>query len=266
MQRPFENQPAQITFTSDYHELVEGDLRPGRPVTLRYDPDRLKPPAEYTFGDDSHPIHAQAKYRMGDEITSVPLRGPRILHPDRDPTGQGSMLTGRLEVPDDADHLELWVHGEMPDGARWDSDDGRNFWFRFPYLDLPSVSARVEKASDASAVFTLEVTARPYVGGVRVRSRDMASRDPVTQEQDLAESGAAREDRLWRLQAPAAAGAVIRFKLYYRVAERWYKDDNSSRYYLAERDDARVAVPPPPAALADAVDKWSARVSDRTKE
>ena len=35
--------PAQITFTADFHELLEGDLRPGEPVTLRYDPRRIVP-------------------------------------------------------------------------------------------------------------------------------------------------------------------------------------------------------------------------------
>ena len=44
--RAFEGLPPQITFTSDFHELMRGDLRPGTDMRLRYDPARIVPPGE----------------------------------------------------------------------------------------------------------------------------------------------------------------------------------------------------------------------------
>src|SRR5687767_7893957 len=107
MERRFAYSPAQISFTSDFHELLQGDLRPGKSLTLRYDPDRLSPAAEYTFGDPRWPIVAHLRYTDRGAVTDLFLEGLVTPVPDRDPMGQGSMLTASTVVPTDAAFVEL---------------------------------------------------------------------------------------------------------------------------------------------------------------
>jgi hypothetical protein len=47
----------------------------------------------------------------------------------------------------------------------------------------------------------------------------------------------------------------VQFKLYYWIGEVRYKDDDSGLYYLAHQGEPE-RVPPPPAALAQAVKAW----------
>lgn len=261
MQRRFENQAPQLSFTSDFHELLEGDLRPGAPLTIRYDPDRLAPLQGYIFGDDRWQIMAHLRFVDQGPVTDLQLRGPLTALPDRDPMGQGAMLTASTVIPREARFLEVWVSGEMPDGTHWDSDYGYNYWFRFPYLDLYIVSAEVVPHDRGDARFTLSVTSVPEVDAVRVRYSDITTRVRVKREENLREGLRTAEGRRrWEFDDGVALTALIRFKLYYWTGGRRYKDDNSGQYYTADRPDLREEVPPPPKALVGAAHDWQTKL------
>ena len=265
MLRRYIGQAPQVSFTSDFHELLEGDLRPGVTLKLRYDPDRLSPPPGYAFADPSWPVFAHAQFLENGVIAARALTANPTTVPDRDAMGQGSMLTGTVEVPTDAQFVELWFCGDMPDGIHWDSDYGKNFWFRFPYADLEVTAAVVQRAT--SAQFRVEVTSISDVQRVTVRYYDMAGgANPVRREESLARGSLTPAGRrLWGYEKPVAASALIRFKLYYWILDRRFKDDNSGYYYVADRPDLGERVPPPPAALLEAARDWEQRLSSFKK-
>jgi hypothetical protein len=261
MKRRLLNRPAQISFTSDFHELVEGDLRPGGVVTLSYDPNRMPLPPDYTFGDPRWAFTAMARFRDHGPVADVSLKGAFTRHPDRDPTGQGSMLRGTLNVPPDALFVELWSALSAPDGTHWDSDYGRNFWFRFPFQDIPVIAATVTPDNKGTAELRLDIEAEPNVDGAVVRYYDMSQRTQVIKrEEALSLVGPIGAHRKWTYAETVAANAAIRFKLYYWVGGRRYKDDNSSKYYVADIPATRETIPAPPAALVAAAREWQRKL------
>lgn len=263
IKRHFHDKPAYLTFTSDFHELLEGDLRPGGPVTLRYDPHRIVPEGDdYRFGDAQRPIYLHAVFHRGgaeiSRILSTP--GGTVDLPVRDETGQGYMLAATLDVPADADYVGLWFRFETSTGETvWDNDHGTCFWFRFPSSDIEVVTADVAtKARAKTGSFVLEVAAAPTVE--RVAARFLAVNDSTfaKTQVDLVKTDRsdARGRSIWvTADMPVPAKAILRFKLYYWLDGRRYKDDNSSRYYLAPLPEPED-VPPPPADLAAASAAW----------
>src|SRR5512147_3256369 len=110
--KAYVGKPAQITFTADFHELLEGDLRPGEPVTLRYDPRRIVPAGDpYIFGSPQHPINAFAQFRDEGPVSQEVLTSPAgiVAEPKYDISGsRGSMLAATITVPDDAQRVIIW--------------------------------------------------------------------------------------------------------------------------------------------------------------
>lgn len=264
MKRRLEDRPAQISFTSDYHELVEGDLRAGKPLAVRYDPDRVNPPHDYMFGDPRWPFTATFRFLKEGPVTRVLLEGELTPLPDRDPMGQGSMLTASVDVPGGAQFIEMWFKGELSDGAHWDSEHGNNFWFRFPYQDIPVITGTVTPNPDGMADLRIAIETDEVVHGVVIRYYDMSTRVRVKREEALSQTGRTAGGHLqWQYSEQVAADAIIRFKLYYWVSNRRYKDDNSSEYYIAERPEMRQLVPPPPEALVVAARAWQEKFGKR---
>jgi hypothetical protein len=260
MLRRFQGRPAQLSFTSDFHELLEGDLQPGSSLTLRYDPDRLSPPPSYTFGDPRWPVVAFLRFFEHGPMTSLSLVGSVTHLPDRDPTGQGSMLTGVAALPAHAQFVEVWFQGGTND-IHWDSDYGSNFWFRFPYQDLSTIVATVSIADDQNARFQLSVSSIAAVHAMHVRFYDAANSVPVKQEEAL-RSGllvSSTAEHAWRFECAVTPTAHIRFKLYYWIGDKRFKDDNSGQYYIAERPEAQEKIPPPPPGLISAAREWVAK-------
>jgi hypothetical protein len=253
-------EPPRITFTHDFHELVRGDLRPGAVLTLRYDPLRIvRPEDDYVFGDPGRPVVAHLLFRSGEPPLDRTLQSRlgMLSTPDIDRTGNGSMLTAQVPIPDDADRLEIWFTYASRRGLEYDNDQGRNFWFGFTEAEFRLIDTDVV-ARDGGAEFRVRVAAAKDVDKVTVRLRPVTAAAFEKIELDLARTDEVDGDwPVWSLagvQLPA--GAHVLFKLYYWRAGVRYKDDNEGRYFPSPPPPVEI-VPPPPPELAEAAKAWS---------
>src|SRR5262245_17325891 len=125
----------QITFTADFHELVQGELRPG-PCVLRYDPLRLLPFEEIAaLSGGVRSIVACVNFHPagGHWEQELKFRVTPQMQTLADPTGQGVMLETKFDLPQGCEELECWFYSaDASGGKRWDSRMGKNFWLRFP--------------------------------------------------------------------------------------------------------------------------------------
>jgi hypothetical protein len=255
--------PAQIIFTSDFHEVVTGDLRPGHPVVLSYDPKRIVPEGEpYMLGDPKWPVNASVPFRDGEPATNVMLESPggMIKEPDEDITGQGSMLKAQLMVPDKADLVIVWFSYLSRSGAMvYDNDHGTNYYFGFPSRDIAVLSATV--VSDPQTPysgFAVSAAAAASVEAVSVRYRSVSDPKAEKAEVKLEKTGQSDDQGrpIWSVAGVAVPyRSVVRFKVFYWIGGRRFKDDNSGHYYLAPQPEPDK-VPPPPPELVKAAQAW----------
>ena len=255
--------PAEITFTCDFHELVGGDLRPGGPVLLRYDPLRIVPPEDpYRFGDPEQPVIAHLSFRQGATPIDVPLRSPAGLVPcpDVDLTGQGSMLSVRIDVPADAEQLTVWFSYIMTSGEiRYDSDYGANYRFGFPSREISVARATVTRRPDepfdlleltVSATDAVEDVAAPFF-----LVADPSCAKHAARLQRVGQNGGGLGVS-WRASIDVPHGAIVRFKVCYWIGGRRLTDDNTGAWYIAPEPEPE-RIPPPPPALLEAAAAWS---------
>ncbi len=230
----------QITFTSDFHELVQGDLVPG-PSVLRYDPLRLIPVAE--INGDKHEIHAHIRFhpsaQMWEGKLVVPAHTP--LAALSNPAGQGFMLETSFDLPPGTDELETWFSCTHADGeTHWDSHDGKNYWLRFSLYDIKDVQATVckpEVKNPAQSSLTFDIVSLPQVHQIVVRWRLPAFQERPRVDAVLVRSVASDGDIHWTtdpdgIQVPIDTAVV--FDLVYFIGDRKFTDDNYGRYYLAD--------------------------------
>jgi Family of unknown function (DUF6209) len=263
IERRMARKPAQITFTYDFHEVVTGDLRPGHPVVLSYDPKRIIPEGEpYVLGHPEWPVNASVQFRDGEPETNVVLESPGglVKEPDEDITGQGSMLKAQLMVPDEADLVIVWFSYLSRSGAMvYDNDHGTNYYFGFPSRDIAVLSATVDSDPQTlSSGFAVSVAAAVSVEAVSVRYRSIS--DPKAKKAEVKLEKTGQSDDLgrpiWSVAGVAVPyRSVVRFKVFYWIGGRRFKDDNSGHYYLAPQPPAEE-VPLPPKELVDAAAKW----------
>jgi hypothetical protein len=226
----------QITFTSDFHELVQGDLVEGRCV-LRYDPLRLLPA---TDRGGAHQIEAHVRFHPGGtewhQLLSVPAATP--LATLADPTGQGFMLETDFAIPPGANELEVWFSCRHPDGqVDWDSDFGHNHWLRFPLHDLDLTKGEVVKGRTGAAgdALAVAVTSVLDIDGVDVRWRVTSAPGSTRDRAPLRLASADARSKNWETAGVVVPrGATVVFDLVYRVGLREYADDNQGRWYLAD--------------------------------
>ncbi len=263
IERTHAGKPALITFTSDFHELVIGDLRPDNPVTLRYDPKRIIPQDEnYLFGDSKRPIIAHVQFGKGKPESSQVLISQIgiIENPVNDPTGHRSVLTARFDIPADAEELIVWFSylaqsGEM----HYDSDEGANFRFGFASDDITVLDATV--VSDPQTPysgFAVTVAANDKIEAISVRYRVVGDPTFGKNEKPLQKTGQHDDEgrSIWEVAGLTVPyRATVRFKIYYWIGGQRYKDDDSGHYYLAPQPEP-VKAPPPPPELARAAKAW----------
>lgn len=255
--------PAHLRLTRDWHELLAGDLRPGAPLVVHYDPARVVPAADgYFFGDPQRPVTAWVDYGTGQAPQPVMLRSHAGLlqMPDVDITGHGSMLSARLDVPADATAVTLSFSYLARSGTVCvDDDHGARFRFGFTGQEITLRAAEVvEQPGRAVALFGVEVAAHPDVTAVEVSFRVIGSHAVDPGRAELARAGGVETGGWvpWKaagIEVPA--GAKLRFKLDYWRGDLRTTDDNAGQYYLAPEPPAE-SVPPPPEALGRESMRW----------
>lgn len=243
----------RLTFTSDFHELLTGDLVPGQTLHVQYDPRRLR------IGERIPPVTLHARFRDDGPVTDVPLHSPpgQVEALPDEATTRAAVMRALVDVPEDADFVSLWFTGVAVDGSiRTDDDGGRTFRLGFPSRDIGEVTATVLPAEsrEGSGVFTVDVAALRGMNRISVRYHVV--NDPVQAkgEFDLAPGSTpdAEGHAVWTGRAPVpSAKSVVRFKIHYWIDGERFKEDNASAYFLAPAPP-REDVPPPPAALMEA--------------
>ncbi len=230
----------KLTFTSDFHQLVNGDLVPG-PCLLRYDPHRIVPWNEIAgLSNTQRPITAHIRFHPGGNLWEQNLRFPQAsrLIVDYDPTGQGTMLETEFPLPDTCEELECWFSYVDNDGAKWDSQMGANYWIRFALHDLQSVTAEiVARQTEARDLFKVELVSVPEVDSIKVRWRYTNAISDARFEWPLTPAPAAR-GKGWSIAGggvPVSSNTPLAFDLVYQVASHTYTDDNQGTWYIVSR-------------------------------
>lgn len=224
----------QIVFTSDFHELVRGDLF-GDQCVLRYDPHRIVPPAEIAdLPITQRPILAFIRFHPTGQSWAGQMRfvpGARLMV-DADPTGGGTMVEIRFPISKDCEELECWFsYADGSGTTHWDSGMGKNFWLRFPSHDLELVSAQ----KDASGHLKLEVDSLPVVDAIDLRWRYTQPAGYLRELCPLESTTLATGRKRWSPPQGAismASNSPILFDLIYTVGEHKFTDDNEGTWYL----------------------------------
>jgi hypothetical protein len=240
----FPDDPPIITFTKDFHQEVHGDLRPGRTVTLNYDAERLPNERSEEGGQKAWTIKAFCKFEERGEVHNLDLwsESGKILHKITDEPGEGTMMIGRIDLPDSADHLTIWFLNTGKSGAEcWDSNEGCNYIFRFVVEDLHVVAVGVIPDDNAPlSWFRIDVMALDEVDEVVISYRVM--NDPaggLDRSQPLTPGTIDGNERHWTGSAPVPEHAVVRFTLGYSAYGVPHTDTNSGKGYLTWTDAKR---------------------------
>jgi hypothetical protein len=104
---------ATLRFVSDWTHDQIGDIRPGEPLRIEYDPARLSRCRADRYGQRAWNIAAFLRFHPGGQEES------------------GGLVPGPLEVsvPTDAAQVELWFKNTDHTGCvAWDSRYGQNYW------------------------------------------------------------------------------------------------------------------------------------------
>lgn len=242
LKRRAKGQWPQVVFTSDFHELVRGDIGPGATCVLRYDPHRVVPEAEVAaLPATQRPVTAHVRFHPSGALWEAEMRFPKASHmlADNDPTGSGTMLETHFPVHEGSDELEAWFSYVNDAGqTEWDSDEGRNHWLRFPSHDLEIATAKIsEQPRSPFDQFELTVESVAAVDQVWVRWRYTRDIRGAVERRPLV---AAVEGDRKRWTLPPESGRVasdspISFDLMYDVAGRQFTDDNQGTWYVIAR-------------------------------
>jgi hypothetical protein len=228
----------KISFTSDFHELVFGDLIPG-PCLLRYDPLRIARDEVAQLPKTQRPIISYVRLHPSGELlqNEMRFRPAEWLVVDDDPTGQGTMLELSFLLPNGCQELECWFSYVDNSGqTRWDSASGANYWLRFPSHDLDIAAAEiVARPNQPLDLFRLEVESVPEVDSIDVRWRYTNAINDARYHSALS-STLLNGRKRWSLAgASVSSNTPLAFDLVYFVRGHKYTDDNQGTWYLVSR-------------------------------
>lgn len=112
-----------LRFLSDWSQKQIGDIRPGTPLRIEYDGQRLPHCRSERYGRPAWNIAAYLRFHPGGETQSGAVSGGAL----------------DVDVPGDATRIELWFHNSDQTGcSTWDSNYGQNYWVEIPNGDLPA--------------------------------------------------------------------------------------------------------------------------------
>lgn len=238
MRRMFAADPPRIVFTKDFLQRGHGDLLPGRTVTLVYDAERL--PQERPV-DGGHALAIDAMYRTsaGGAIATLRLwsQTGRTLSKTGVEPGEGTMVIGRIELPEDAQFLEVWFVNKGASGAEyWDSNFGRNYLFRFVADELHVTRAEVtHEAGEPLGRLEVDIAAVADIDAIYV-AYHIANAPAASRRHEvlaLARTGTTSgELQDWSGAVAVSEDAVVRLTFRYAVDGSEHTDTNSGRGYV----------------------------------
>ena len=231
----------QITFTADFHELVQGDLLPG-PCAMRYDPWRIVPRSEVlSLPASQQPVRARINFHPVGSFWEgeLRLRPGTAIEPIPDPTGQGTMLRAEFLLPPGCEELEGWFsYMDATGQTHWDSAMGANFWLRFPAHDLNLLRGEVVSLPEAGLDrLEVELESIPVVETIDLRWRLTQPSGQPRRQCALISSAAHDARKAWTTPVggvPVPSGATVVFDLVYTVGGRKFTNDNEGTWFLAE--------------------------------
>lgn len=240
--RRSEGRRPQLIFTSDFHELVRGDLLPG-PCVLRYDPHRVVPPQEIAaMPATQRPVTVSFIFHPAGGTWTGEMRFPPAsrLVVEYDPTGQGTMLETEFPLPDGCEEVECWFSYVDDNGAtHWDSAGGANHWLRFPAHDFDIRRAEIiAQPNEALDQLIIEVASVPAVETVALRWRYTQLTSLPRQQRALESTDTTDGRKLWTAPGgsiPVASGTPLVFDLVYTVGGHEFTDDNQGTWYVVSR-------------------------------
>jgi len=220
--RTFEENQPHITFAAFGQQRVTGNFVPGTTVAIDYDPGRI-PGAKsitafYQFMRDGAVSSKQLEVTTG-----------QIVERYSDDPVEATMLTTTIEIPADAWYLTIWFSA---DNGSWDSDNGRNYMFRFTSIDIQG-----EHASVVGQLFRVELTAAPFVDSVAVNYAVINNPSQQYRGSIPLNAGDLENGRLpWSAEnITVPNGATVQFAFAYSVDGRQFLDDNDGQGFYAPK-------------------------------
>jgi hypothetical protein len=136
-----------LTFTSSWQQYVIGDPEPGSQVRIGYDSNRLPNERSTYNGSPTWSIIAFYRFAPDAPVQQVTLElesAGMVPGPEQTITNGSSFMFATIDVPQDAQSLEMWFLNSGRSGWQfWDSDYGQNYQFRFAGADISGVVANV---------------------------------------------------------------------------------------------------------------------------
>ncbi|MGD0044503.1 MAG: DUF6209 family protein [Isosphaeraceae bacterium] len=239
--RALEGKPALITFAMSFRHVAVGDLQPGKDFSIYYDAERLPNERSTHQGKPAWSITAYVKFSETDQPHPYVLesRTGRVRRKITDRSGCGTIMEAHVPVPLNASEVILWFVNTGRSGAvYYDSDYGRNYWFRFVQNDIRVLSDElVSNPEMPYSGFGVQVSAAPALTGVSVHYRVLnMPKNPMEATVPLQMTGpsAGGNLNLWSIaKVVVPYRSVISFDILYSTEGRTFIDDNHGRGYLA---------------------------------
>ncbi len=239
LERTHAGVPALLTFTKDYREFLRGDLVPGGSVEIYFDAERLP----QVIDQPEAFIDCHVAFWNGKPPTAYRLEsyGGLLQHKAGNEPGGGSMLSGRIDIPQNAQQLELWFTATIGNSQlAYDSDMGKNFSFPFVQQDVRVLDADVRSGRFSVSLETARGVSDPFLD-YRVTNKQPIAPKPTRVGLSPAGKAADGWDKWVTPEVRVPDGAVVSFSLTYRRGTHEYFDDNHHAGYLAPRPAALMA-------------------------
>jgi hypothetical protein len=160
---------AVVTFLADWQEHRDADPTAGGQLVVAYDPARL------TAHDDTPAeVVGHARFLPGGQVRSATLRGPAPLAITASDAA-AHLAAADIEVPEDAQAVELWFEGTGGDETRWDSRFGQNYRFAV----APAAETAPATADTSGQTPATEAASQPATAEATVALRRGARRAPA---------------------------------------------------------------------------------------
>jgi hypothetical protein len=104
---------ATLRFFSDWSHQQLGDIRPGEPLRIEFDPERLPQFRAQRYGQRAWSINAHLRFHPGGQAQAADI----------------SLGSLEVSVPANTRQIELWFHNtDHTGGSAWDSRYCQNYW------------------------------------------------------------------------------------------------------------------------------------------